>query len=100
MACIATPRTAVPNQGPAPKGTVNYTRVDGFDDRTEVRLRLTAQLPYQITETLDPVVAANLSILKSPTVQRQVDGRLWCWEGCHDDSGCCHGLPCSAVRWP
>ncbi|HUJ42696.1 MAG TPA: GH116 family glycosyl hydrolase [Opitutaceae bacterium] len=36
-------------------------------------------------------VAANLSILKSPTILRQEDGRLWAWEGCNDDSGCCHG---------
>jgi len=36
-------------------------------------------------------VAANLTILKSPTVLRQKDGKLWAWEGCHDNSGCCAG---------
>ena len=36
-------------------------------------------------------IAANLTILKSPTVLRQTDGRLWCFEGCSDNSGCCHG---------
>jgi hypothetical protein len=36
-------------------------------------------------------VAANLAILKTPTVLRQPDGRLWCWEGCSDDRGCCAG---------
>jgi len=36
-------------------------------------------------------VAANLTILKSPTVLRQTDGRLWCWEGCCDGVGCCAG---------
>jgi len=36
-------------------------------------------------------VAANLTILKSPTVMRQTDGRLWAWEGCEDNSGCCPG---------
>lgn len=36
-------------------------------------------------------VAANLTILKSPTVMRQYDGRLWSWEGCSDEWGCCHG---------
>jgi uncharacterized protein (DUF608 family) len=41
-------------------------------------------------EALD-AVAANLSILKSPTVLRQADGRLWGWEGCCDTSGCCYG---------
>jgi len=36
-------------------------------------------------------VAANLTILKTPTILRQHDGRLWCWEGCSDSSGCCAG---------
>ncbi|HKJ78144.1 MAG TPA: GH116 family glycosyl hydrolase, partial [Prolixibacteraceae bacterium] len=36
-------------------------------------------------------IAANLTILKSPTVLRQKDGKLWAWEGCHDDLGCCYG---------
>jgi Glycosyl-hydrolase family 116, catalytic region/beta-glucosidase 2, glycosyl-hydrolase family 116 N-term len=44
-------------------------------------------LPAEVIEA----VAANLTILKSPTVLRQADGRLWSWEGCGDDSGCCHG---------
>lgn len=43
--------------------------------------------PLEVTEA----VAANLTILKSPTVLRQADGRLWAWEGCSDNSGCCHG---------
>jgi len=44
-------------------------------------------LPAEVLEA----VAANLTILKSPTVLRVSDGRLWAWEGCNDDSGCCHG---------
>ena len=44
-------------------------------------------LPPEVVEA----VAANLTILKSPTVLRQSDGRLWAWEGCGDNSGCCHG---------
>jgi uncharacterized protein (DUF608 family) len=36
-------------------------------------------------------VAANLSILKSPTLLRQEDGRLWGWEGCDEDHGQGHG---------
>jgi uncharacterized protein (DUF608 family) len=44
-------------------------------------------LPPEVLEA----VAANLTILKSPTVLRQYDGRLWSWEGCGDDGGCCHG---------
>jgi len=44
-------------------------------------------LPPEVIEA----VAANLTILKSPTVLRQSDGRLWAWEGCSDSSGCCAG---------
>ncbi len=44
-------------------------------------------LPEEVVEA----VAANLTILKSPTVRRQCDGRLWCFEGCGDTWGCCHG---------
>ncbi len=36
-------------------------------------------------------IAANLTILKSPTVLRQKDGRMWAFEGCSDNFGCCHG---------
>jgi uncharacterized protein (DUF608 family) len=44
-------------------------------------------LPAEVIEA----AAANLTILKSPTVLRQADGRLWSWEGCKDDAGCCPG---------
>ncbi|MHB8865303.1 MAG: GH116 family glycosyl hydrolase [Pirellulaceae bacterium] len=44
-------------------------------------------LPAEVLEA----AAANLTILKSPTVLRQQDGRLWCFEGCGDSSGCCAG---------
>lgn len=44
-------------------------------------------LPLEVIEA----VAANLTIIKSPTVLRQYDGRLWSWEGCSDDNGCCSG---------
>ncbi len=44
-------------------------------------------LPPEVVEA----VAANLTIIKSPTVLRQYDGRLWCFEGCSDGGGCCHG---------
>jgi uncharacterized protein (DUF608 family) len=64
----------------------NYTNLrsgsarfrDAFYDTT---------LPPEVVEA----VAANLTILKSPTVMRQTDGKLWCWEGCRDDAGCCSG---------
>jgi uncharacterized protein (DUF608 family) len=44
-------------------------------------------LPPEVMEA----IASNLSILKSPTVLRQYDGRLWSFEGCADNDGCCHG---------
>ncbi len=44
-------------------------------------------LPAEVIEA----IAANLTILKSPTVLRQPDGKLWSWEGCSDNSGCCAG---------
>lgn len=51
---------------------------DGFYD---------SSLPPEVLEA----VSANLTILKSPTVLRQTDGRMWNWEGCGDSWGSCHG---------
>ncbi|NKB68578.1 MAG: hypothetical protein GKR89_16065 [Candidatus Latescibacteria bacterium] len=36
-------------------------------------------------------VAANISILKTPTALRLEDGTFYGWEGCHPDAGCCEG---------
>jgi uncharacterized protein (DUF608 family) len=47
----------------------------------------TSTLPNEVMEA----VAANLTILKSPTVLRQHDGKIWGWEGCDGESGCCAG---------
>ncbi len=44
-------------------------------------------LPPEVTDA----IAANLTILKSPTVLREKSGRIWCWEGCCDCGGCCSG---------
>ena len=44
-------------------------------------------LPAEVIEA----IAANLTILKSPTIMRQYDGRMWNWEGCGDSWGSCHG---------
>lgn len=46
-----------------------------------------SSLPPEVIEA----IAANLTILKSPTCMRQYDGRMWNWEGCYDVHGCCHG---------
>lgn len=58
--------------------TRTRTFTDAFYDTT---------LPAEVVEA----VAANLTILKSTTVQRQVDGTFWAWEGCVDKGGCCSG---------
>jgi Predicted bile acid beta-glucosidase len=44
-------------------------------------------LPADIVDA----IAADLSILKSPTLLRQKDGRFWGWEGSADTFGSCHG---------
>jgi uncharacterized protein (DUF608 family) len=44
-------------------------------------------LPPEVMEA----VAANLTILKSPTLLRQTDGRLWSWEGIFNTAGSCYG---------
>lgn len=46
-----------------------------------------SSLPPEILDA----VTSNLSILKSPTILRQTDGRMWAWEGCCDTGGCCYG---------
>jgi uncharacterized protein (DUF608 family) len=54
------------------------TFTDAFYDST---------LPPEAIEA----VAANLAILKSPTVMRQYDGRMWAWEGSTDEGSSCAG---------
>ena len=84
----------VPYPRPAESYKAWYTaRFSGIADVIEywdshyTRLQQVAQLFSQTLHdsTLPPevieAVAANLSILKSTTVLRQTDGRLWGWEG-------------------
>jgi len=51
----------------------------------------TAFYNSDIPPIIKDAIGANLGILKSPTVLRQTDGRLWCWEGCCESCGCCAG---------
>ena len=46
-----------------------------------------SSLPPEVLEA----AGNNLSILKSPTVMRQYDGRFWAWEGSNDTAGSCAG---------
>lgn len=64
----------------------NYTKLRQKSDLF-TQAFYASTLPAEVVEA----VAANLSILKSPTVRRQYDGRLWNFEGCGDTWGCCHG---------
>jgi uncharacterized protein (DUF608 family) len=98
------PSGGAQNPGPAgsfrPWYTKRFTDINSVSfywrDQYEELRRKSAQfsecfynssLPPEVLEA----VAANLTIIKSPTVLRQTDGRLWSWEGCGDNSGCCHG---------
>jgi uncharacterized protein (DUF608 family) len=51
-------------------------------------------LPPEVVEA----VAANLTILKSPTVLRQTDGRFWAWEGVADEYAAYGGGPGSCTH--
>lgn len=64
----------------------NYDRLR---DESEVFAASLAdqRLPPEVLEA----VSANLTTLKSPTVMRQADGRLWMWEGCADNEGSFEG---------
>ncbi len=62
-------------------------------DQLKAKTRLFTDAFYNSTlpaEVLE-AVGANLSILKSPTILRQRDGKMWAWEGCGDTWGCCEG---------
>lgn len=63
-----------------------YDRLYDSSDRFRKAL-FESSLPGAALDAL----TANLSIIKSPTLLRQTDGRLWAWEGCCDDVGSCHG---------
>ena len=70
-------------------------RITGLTNYSDLKKKSELFRDAFFASTLPPeaieAVAANLTILKSPTVLRQTDGRLWGWEGCGDNEGCCHG---------
>jgi uncharacterized protein (DUF608 family) len=95
-----------PKDNPPPAGTYKPWYAQRFADVAAVtaywrenyaRLRAASQsfsdcfYDSTLAPEVQEAVAANLTILKSPTVMRQADGRLWSWEGCGDNAGCCHG---------
>ncbi|MFH0759199.1 MAG: GH116 family glycosyl hydrolase [Bacteroidota bacterium] len=72
---------------------INGYWTEGYQDlRGKTELFTTTLLASDLPPEVMEAVTANLGILKSPTVLRQKDGRLWAYEGCFDNtSGCCHG---------
>ncbi|MHC4480599.1 MAG: GH116 family glycosyl-hydrolase [Planctomycetota bacterium] len=77
-----------------------------YKDAWDVAVRTAASLPKLEARTLEFVRAfcnsdlpdevkeaalCNLSTLRSQTCFRTEDGRFFGWEGCRDNSGCCHG---------
>lgn len=65
------------------------TQYDNLRTRSErfASAMKSSSLPPEIMEAIE----ANLAILKTPTILRQFDGRLWAWEGCQDSDGSCPG---------
>lgn len=66
---------------------IQYWR-ENYDSLRELALLFSnalhdSTLPDGVLEA----ISANLSVLKSPTVLRQIDGRIWGWEGVGDTSG-------------
>jgi uncharacterized protein (DUF608 family) len=70
---------------------VNYWNTSYQELKSKTQLFTNAFYSSTLPPEVMEAVAANLSILKSPTVLRQRDGKLWAWEGCSDKSGCCEG---------
>ncbi len=65
---------------------------DNYEELKEKSTRFSEALYDQtLPDEVIEAVAANLTILKSPTVLREKNGKMWAWEGCHDLGGCCHG---------
>jgi uncharacterized protein (DUF608 family) len=70
---------------------VSYWRTNYSDLQKKSELFRDAFYNTSLPPEVIEAIAANLTILKSPTVLRQPDGRMWAWEGCSDNSGCCAG---------
>ncbi len=88
------PRTYVPwyaTQFKSIQAVVDYWRAHNVEFRRRSEQFRDAFYDTTLPPEAVEAVAANLTILKSPTMLRQHDGRLWCWEGCGDGGGCCEG---------
>jgi uncharacterized protein (DUF608 family) len=73
------------------KELISYWRLNYDDLKAKSELFTNSFYSSDLPPVVLEAIAANLTILKSPTVLRQKDGRLWGWEGCGDGFGCCQG---------
>jgi len=69
----------------------NFWRINYNDLKAKSELFTDAFYSSTLPNEVLEAVSANLAIIKSPSVLRQYDGKLWGWEGCGDNWGCCHG---------
>ena len=70
---------------------MDYYRSQVSDLRAQTEQFSNTLFDTSLPDVVLDAISANLCILKSPTILRQHDGRIWCWEGCHDLEGSCHG---------
>jgi len=71
---------------------INEYWLKNYETLKKITTRFTeAFYSSDVPDEIKDAISSNLSILKSPTVLRQKDGRLWCWEGCCEKTGCCAG---------
>jgi uncharacterized protein (DUF608 family) len=68
-----------------------YVRQNYSSLRSRTQAFADALFSSTLPDVVIDAVASNLAILKSPTVLRQEDGYLWCWEGSATTQGSCHG---------
>ncbi len=96
VAAVAKDETA----GHRPHYASRFTGVDEVADEFRIRYDELQQRTRAFADSLHatdiPLIAleavtANLPILRSPTVLRQFDGRMWAWEGSGEQEGSCHG---------
>ncbi len=73
------------------KDIADYWKTNYKDLQKKSELFSNTFYNVSLTPEVIEAIAANLTILKSPTILRQTDGKLWSWEGCSDNSGCCAG---------
>lgn len=66
-------------------------RASYADDEQRTRAFAEALHATDVPAEILEAVTANLGILRSPTVMRQHDGRLWAWEGSGELEGSCMG---------